>query len=388
MTQRLYYEDSHLAEFEAEVQSCEPDKNGWAVILNRTAFFPEGGGQPGDTGYLNSLQVKDTRERNGEVVHFTNAPIEPGSAVHGCLNWDVRFRRMQNHSGEHIVSGITHRRFGYSNVGFHMADGIVTIDFDGELTEKDVRSIEEEANRAVFENRRVVTHFPTPEELPGYAYRSKLDITENVRLVEIEGIDLCACCAPHVSQTGEVGLIHIISSMRHRGGMRLTMVCGFNTLDDLLSLDRNAGEISAMLSAPRLELAPAVERLKRELEKKDADCAALRRRLLEHRLEALPETDGVLCLFEQGMDAESIRSLVMAGLKKGADICAAFSGDDTNGYSYVMGSAKLDLRAMSKEINTALSGRGGGKPNMIQGSCAASRTIIEAYINGLSGPEK
>ena len=386
MTRRYYYEDSHMREFSARVTECLPDGNGFAVVLDGTAFFPEGGGQPGDTGWLNGIPVTDTREKNGRICHITELPFAPGTPVEGVLNWERRFRLMQNHSGEHVVSGIAHRLYGYDNVGFHMSGPVVTLDFNGELTDEQIDDLENRANAVVYANRRIRTFFPQPEVLESLNYRSKLNLTENVRLVEIEDCDLCACCAPHVKYTGEIGIIKLLSAMRHRGGMRLTMSCGANALEDYRQKQKEAEACSGLLSTPQTELAAAVERLKRELAETKAARDVLQRQLTEQKLTAMADTDGNLLLFEEGMQGNALRELVNAGMKKCGGICAGFSGSDETGYAYVIGSRSLNLRECTKALNTALNGRGGGSAEMLQGSCKAPRAVIEQVINGLNGP--
>ena len=213
MTERLYYSDSHLYKFTAKVTSCEAKGGGYCVTLDRSAFFPEGGGQRGDAGYIGGVRVIDTQEAAGEVFHIAEAPLAVGESFDCELCWDTRFSRMQSHSGEHVVSGIVHNLYGFDNVGFHMgADGMI-VDFSGFLSDDEIRDIELRANRVIWDNRRVTASFPEPDELKNIEYRSKLELTENVRIVEIEGVDLCACCAPHVSFTGEIGLIRILESI-------------------------------------------------------------------------------------------------------------------------------------------------------------------------------
>lgn len=378
MTEKLYYADSHIREFEAKVVSCEEYKDHFAVVLDKTAFFPEGGGQPGDTGKIGNFSVFDTHEKNGQVLHFSNERIEPGIKLHCEIDWDRRFSFMQNHSGEHIVSGITHKLFGYNNVGFHMSTGNVTIDFDGELSEAQLLEIENLANRAVWENVGVNTYFPSKEELQNYNYRSKLDLTDNVRLVEIEGYDLCACCAPHVNNTGEIGIIKFIDSMRHRGGMRITMVCGANALSDVREKYKNVSKISVLLSARQNETAAAVERMQTELESITSARNDLNRELLKYKISEIKPARNII-LFENGIDSNSARELVNAGVKLAENISACFFGDDNSGYNYIAASRSADMRAEAKLMNSALHGRGGGKDSMIQGNCIAKRAEIEAY---------
>ena len=383
MTERLYYADSHLQDFTARVTGCRPEGNGWAVTLDRTAFFPEGGGQPGDTGTLNGIPVTDTREKEGEILHFTPAPLAEGAPVSGALDWDRRVALMQNHSGEHIVSGTAHRLFGCDNVGFHMSGGEVTIDLSAELTQKQLDRLEEEANRVVFDNRAVRTYFPKPEILETLRYRSKREMTENVRLVEIEGCDLCACCAPHVNRTGEIGIIRLTGSMRHRGGMRLTAVCGINALEDYRRMCRAADEISALLSVPRTETARGVERQAEELERAKGETAGLRRRLLDMKIAGMTPEGGDLVLFEQGLTGDDLRRLADAGADRCAGVCAAFCGAD--GFQYAVASRHVDLKARAAEFNRLVSGRGGGSPSMIQGSCRASEDTIRAAVASVFG---
>lgn len=381
MTEKLYYIDSHTAEFDAKVISCKERKDGFAVVLDRTAFFPEGGGQLGDTGYLNDIRVFDTHEKNNVVSHFTKSALEVGSTVHGKIDWDRRFRFMQNHSGEHIVSGIINKLTGFNNVGFHLGDEVVTIDFDGEISAETLADVEYRANAAVYENKNINTYFPTSDELSNYNYRSKLDITENVRIVEVEGYDTCACCAPHVKKTGEIGIIKLLDTMRHRGGIRINMVCGFRALDDYNTKYSNIAAISASLSAKQHETAIAVERIKNEMSDLKLTVSTLRRELVKYKAAELKETDGNMCIFDSSMEPADLRGLVNVGVTKCGGVCAAFTGSDKDGYNYVIGSTSFDLRKASKEINAAIEGRGGGQMGMIQGSCKASRNTIEEYFS-------
>ena len=260
MTRKLYYEDSHLARFTARVLSCEPGKDCYEVVLDQTAFFPGGGGQLPDTGGMNMARVIGAKERGEDVVHFVTAPMAVGSVVECRLNWSQRLRRMQNHSGEHVLSGIIHSKFGYENTGFHMGEDFVTVDYSGELTAGQIYEIEREANLAVASNVPVRCWYPDKAELDALEYRSKKELQGAVRIVNVQGYDTCACCAPHVSHTGEIGMIKIYSWMRHRGGMRLTMLCGMDALDDYNARCANISSISGLLSAKPMEVASAAAR--------------------------------------------------------------------------------------------------------------------------------
>ncbi len=382
MTEKLYDQDSHLREFSASVISCVKAGDHWTVTLDRTAFFPEGGGQAADTGTLGGAKVLDVREESGEILHVMDAPLPEGEKVSGILDWEQRFRRMQNHSGEHLLSGLVHARYGYRNVGFHLGDGDVTVDFDGELTREQLDELETAVNKAIAENAAVRCWYPEKAELAALEYRSKLDLTENVRLVLIEGYDLCACCAPHVSRTGEIGSLHIMDFMRHRGGVRIHIVCGLDAMEDARERYQATLAISGLLSVPQLETPGAVRRVLGELEETKQALAEARRQLLQIKAASLTPTEGNLCLFEPELDMLSLRELVNAGMEKCGGICAAFAGGDRD-WKYIIGSRTADLRSMTKEINAAIGGRGGGRPEMIQGSCTASRREIEAYFLGM-----
>lgn len=380
MTEKLYYSDSHIKCFDAVVVSCARSDRGWAVLLDRTAFFPEGGGQSGDTGTLNGIKVLDTREEDGQPVHFLSSPLDPGAEVHGVLDWDARFRRMQNHSGEHIVSGLVYREYGYKNVGFHMGSEGVIIDFDGELDRAGLEHIEHLANIAVSENRTVKAWFPSPASLRRIKYRSKLELSENVRLVRIDGYDICACCAPHVKRSGEIGIIKLLDFSRHRGGTRLQMLCGFDALDDYRMRYASTAAVSAMLSAKQSQISDYVRSTLDELSQSKQENIRLMRLLLDNKIAALQPSPANICIFDNELDAVGLRELVNAGMKICGGVCAAFSGREGE-WRYIIGSAGVDLKKHAGAINAAISGRGGGRKEMIQGSACAAKTAIEEYFN-------
>ncbi len=380
MTEKLYYKDSHISEFEARVIECRRDKKGFAVILDRTAFFPEGGGQLPDTGFIAWAKVSDVQEIKGEILHYTDREIAEGSCVHCAIDYQQRLRRMQNHSGEHIVSGITHRLYGYNNVGFHMGQECMTIDFDGELEEKKIREIETLANEAVRDNLPVIATFPEPEELKNIDYRSKLELTHDVRIVTIEGVDCCACCAPHVARTGEVGIIKILEAERHRGGMRLSVVCGMDALDNYRLRQDSNSAISVLLSSKRDKTAEAVERLKNERDGYKERISLLSMELIKLKAESFGQTEGNICVFDDILDEVSLRELVNLLMEKCTGIAAAFSGSDEKGWRYIIGSKNIDLRKNAAAVNSGIGGRGGGKSEMIQGSAGESRENIERFV--------
>ncbi|MBQ9994328.1 MAG: hypothetical protein IJP17_06420 [Clostridia bacterium] len=380
MTIKLYDTDSHMRSFDATVLTCERDGERYAVILDRTAFFPEGGGQLADTGELGGAKVLDVQLRGESIVHYTDAPLEEGSAVCGCIDWAQRHRRMQNHSGEHIISGTINKLFGFNNVGFHMGTDDVTIDIDGELTREDLLRVEDIANRAIAENVPVTAVYPEADELAEIDYRCKFELTGDIRIVTIEGYDCCACCAPHVSRTGEIGMIKILDFMRYKGGVRIHILCGMDALDDYRRRYEHTAAISARLSAKQGEIVEAVARLENELSEQKQQINVLRSVIAGMMAQSLHETQGNMCAFGQMLDMDALRSVVNDALPRCGGVCAAFCGSDEEGYMYVIGSRNVALRAAAKEINATLRGKGGGRDEMIQGSVTASRREIEEYF--------
>ena len=383
MTEKLYYLDSHLFEFEATVLAAREEKRGWEIVLDRTAFFPEGGGQPADTGMIGRARVLDVHEREGEIRHLCDRELAPG--VYACaVDREKRLRRMQNHSGEHVFSGLTHQKYGAENVGFHMAADCMTIDFDKELSFEQLSEIEYEANLAVRANIPVRTFYPSPEELKVLEYRSKKELAGAVRIVEIAGIDRCACCAPHVRATGEIGAIKLLTAERHRGGVRLSLICGMDALDDYRRKQDSAAAISALLSAKRDEIAPAVERLLESEAKLKERASILGMRCAALRAEAIAPTEGNICLFDEGLSEAAARELVNRLTEKTGGVAALFLADGAGAWRYIIGSRRVDLRSAAKAINAGISGRGGGRPEMIQGSAAASEQEIASFFERLS----
>lgn len=380
MTEKLFYQDSHRSTFTAIVQEVRPSGNGYEIILDRTAFFPEGGGQSSDTGSLGGVSVSDVQEIDGKIIHYTDGPLVEGTEVEGCIDWTERFSKMQQHTGEHIVSGLIHKIYGYHNVGFHLGTDSVTLDFNGVVPKEKLHEIEQLANEAVAKNLPVQVLYPTDEELSKISYRSKIEIEGQVRIVVIDGYDVCACCAPHVKQTGEIGLIKLVGMQNYKGGVRISMLCGFRALEDYYQKEKNNREIAVMLSAKEYETAVEVERLQEELAMKKAKIAELERKFLEQKVETLDISGEIVCLFEE-TDSVMTRELVNLLLKKGAKMAAVFSGNEREGYRYVLGSRSLDVRENGKLLNEAFHGRGGGKPEMVQGTVQGKREEIEAFLN-------
>lgn len=383
MTEKLYDKDSYLKEFQATVVSCEQkNETTWRITLDKTVFFPEGGGQTGDSGWLNDVKVADTREKNGVIYHETKAPLEVGTKVAGKIDFAICFDKMQQHTGEHILSGIVCSTYNYNNVGFHLSSEITTLDFDGELSEEQVRELEIRVNQAIHENIPVQVKFPTKAELAEMDYRSKIEIEGQVRIVEIPGIDRCACCAPHVKTTAEVGLLKIQSCDRHRGGCRLTIVCGMRALKDYQQKQESVGKVSAALSAKPEKIGEAVEHLQEQQAKLREQLNHIQAMYLQEKLDKIHAEDQCICIFEEALDSIAMRNFVNGAMERCDGICGAFIGNDEKGYHYILGSKELDVREISKQLNAKFNGKGGGKPQMVQGSLnGTKKEILEEIEN-------
>lgn len=381
--EKIYYQDTHITEFEAVVKECRKEADGrFLILLDRTAFFPEEGGQGADRGSINGQKVLDVQIKGDEVRHYLESPIAEGSSVKGCVDWARRFDFMQQHTGEHIISGLVHAEFGYDNVGFHLGDEEVTLDFNGPLTLKELRKIELEANKAVWKNLPVLVSFPEPEILKTLSYRSKLELTENVRIVEIPGIDVCACCAPHVDSTGQIGLIKVTNVQSHRGGVRVNILCGERALKDYSLHQDSVSAISVLLSARQDIVADAVKRLKEENLQEKLRANGLQAQLLKLQADALPspeETENAV-LFTGELDNLALRNTVNELCERYRGYCAVFSGSEEGGYRFIIGSASLDCREMAKSLREHFGAKGGGTAPMVQGSVAASKDAISALF--------
>ena len=378
-TRKLYYEDSHMTAFTATVLSCEQTPKGYEVVLDATAFYPEGGGQAADTGTLNGVAVLDTREREETVVHLCEAALEVGTAVEGRIHAEPRLRRMQQHSGEHIVSGIIHRRYGYHNVGFHMGSDIITIDFDGVIPPEDLPSLEAEANRAVWQNLPVKCWYPSREELPQVSYRTKRALPWPVRIVEIPGFDSCACCGTHVQATGEIGLIKLFTVMGFRGGTRMEMACGESALKLLNQAYEQNRQVSQAFSARIQETGAAARRMNEVEAQLKYQVAGLQKRIFE-TIAAGFAGKGDVVHFEEALDSTAVRELADAIADACGGTAAVFSGSEEEGYAFCLVSRSGDLRQLGKDMTRALNGRGGGKPSFQQGRVQAAKTEIEAFF--------
>ena len=380
-TEKLYEENAFLTRFQGKVLSCVPGTKGYDVVLDRTAFYPEGGGQPYDTGTLGGVPVLEVHQKEGQAVHTCTAPLAVGEIVEGEIDWDRRFDLMQQHSGEHIVSGLAHARWGCDNVGFHLGSEVVTIDLNVELDEGQLGELEEAANRYLWQDRPAEITYPSPEELDRLDYRSKKELIGQVRIVTFPGADCCACCGTHVASAGQVGIIKLLSVQKFRQGVRIELVCGGRAVRYVNKILAQNHQVSNLLSAKPFETGAAVSRLLEEN-------ASLKSRILtleEKHFSALAAEyagAGDVVLFEPDLSPDALRRLCDQILHTCGGRCACFSGDEERGYQYAIGRLGADLRPFVKELNQALKGRGGGKPEFVQGALRASRSEIEAFLAG------
>lgn len=387
MTEKLYDTDSYLSEFECKVIDLYTDERYIYLILDRTAFFPEGGGQTCDKGWLENVNVENIQNLGGKIVHFVEnseenvKKFEKGLTLTGKIDMKKRFSDMQQHSGEHIFSGIVHKLYGYNNVGFHLGTEVVTLDFDGVLAEDDICKVENLVNKAVWDNLEIRILFPSDEELSKIQYRSKIEIEGQTRLVEIPGVDMCACCAPHVKRTGEIGVIEVVNYERYKGGTRVSILCGERALKDIRHKLNENRRVSVTTKAKQSDTGAAVERLLEENERLKYEIVGLNRRFLEAEAEKIEPTDKII-IFDSRLKDKLLSDFTLSLMDKASDFAACFCDEGEN-KRYCIVSKSLDLRPLSKQLNSAFSGRGGGRPEIIQGSITGSETEIREFFSKL-----
>ena len=378
MTRRLYETDSYCRRFTARVLSCEKTEKGYETILDQTAYFPEGGGQGCDLGSLGGALVIDVQLRGDEVMHWLDKPVPVDEEVEGELDFARRLRHMQNHSGEHLLSGLIHRHFGFENVGFHLGKE-VTADFDGLLSSEQLRRIENLANEAVYRNKPIMARTPSPEELEGLFYRSKAGIRGAVRLVEIEDYDRCACCAPHVRTTGEIGIIKITEHQKNKGGTRIFLKCGFDALADYQKKQEQIGLISNLLAAKQSEAAAAVQKLEEQVSALRYEITGLKRRLIGEKIACFSPESETTALFEPDLDIKELQLLADGLYRLHGGIRGAFSPQE-DGSRFVICGEEERLSSFFGRFRQACAVRGGGKKEMMQGTVTATREAIVAVF--------
>ena len=385
-TLKLYDENSYEKEFTATVQSCTVCGDFFKVVLDRTAFFPEAGGQIGDNGFFivdgKEIEVFDTQIVENVIEHYTKEEIKENTTITGKLDWIPRHTRMQNHTGEHIVSGIINRKYGFDNIGFHLGRDDITCDYNGALTWEQVKEIEVLSNEAVFEGHEITTWYPDPADLSKYEYRAKLDLTEGVRLVKIDGVDLCACCAPHVKNTAEVGLIKIVNIEKSHGGTRLHLRCGRTALTDYDEKQVQVLKVQDLLSARQYEVGDCVEQLQKANKHLEWERARMSEKVALASLQSIEKQNGNLVMELDGADTDALLAFANGGREKVSGLFVALTKSG-EGFRYMItsGDSNIKLSQMAKEINAALNGRGGGKDDMIQGMFNTDLDSITKYFS-------
>ncbi len=383
---KLYYDDSHLKTFSATVTGCTQVNKGWEITLDATAFYPEGGGQPCDVGTLGGSAVLDVQEKDARILHLCDKPLAIGTTVTGTIDWERRFDFMQQHSGEHMVSGVIHALYGYHNVGFHMGAEVVTIDFDGFVPPEDLAKIEREVNSAIWENFSVRCFYATEEDLKTLPYRRKKDLLPPVRLVEFPGIDLCACCGTQVKATGEIGLVKLLSCVKFHEGVRIEMVCGRRALKLLDKVYTQNRQVSQLFSAKILETGEAAKRTKDALGAEKLRTAALEKRLFDHIAQSYAG-QALAVHFEEALSPVENRILCDT-IAERCKIAVTLSGTDKTGYSLCIISKSGDAKALGQQVMAHFSGNGGGKREAFQGNLPATREEIQKFFRQIYENEK
>lgn len=378
MTEKLYDKDSFLNEFTAAVLDCYEKADGYLTVLDKTAFFPEGGGQPSDIGFLDDARVYDVQIDEGVIYHYTTKVFQKGQTVTGKVNFERRFDFMQQHSAEHIVSGIAHSLYGCENVGFHLSEDIVTLDFDKYLTEEQLLEIEKIANQRVYQNAAFNCYYPDGETLKNLIYRSKKELEGAVRIVEIENTDMCACCAPHVKTSGQIGLIKLLDTEKLRGGIRIELKAGNRALADYNEKYQNIRKISLLLATAQNETALGVERLLNTVSEQKAEITALKQEKIKAKVRSFKAEKDVTATFEENFSVKDLQTLADALHKAHGGIRAVFS-ENENGFAFSACGENLDdFFANFKKV---FSVKGGGRNGMVQGNVQASKAEIEKFFS-------
>ena len=383
-TEKLYYTDPFLTTFTAKVLSCEAGKGGYLVTLDRTAFYPEGGGQPADHGTLGGIAVTDVHEKDGVVIHTVEKAVEIGENVTGSIDWARRFDHMQQHSGEHILSGILCHNYHCDNVGFHLGADTVTIDYNTDISWEEALAAEYQANQVIWADAPVEITYPSPAELEQLDYRSKKALTGKVRIVTFPEADCCACCGTHVLRAGQVGIIKVLSCQKFRSGVRMEILCGERAWRYLSGTYDQAHAVGQHLSVKPLEAAAAVERLTEELTAAKARMAELEGEVFSHKAHAYCGKGDVV-LVEPPLRPDGVRRLADAVARECGGLAAVFAGEDGR-YNYALVRADgADIAPLVKSMNAALTGRGGGRSGFAQGSVQADADTIHAFFNNFAG---
>lgn len=379
MTKKLYYLDAYMTSFTGKVLSCEETKKGIEVILDQTAFYPEGGGQPADMGTLGEAKVSDVFIKDEVIYHVVDKALEVGTEVEGIIDFERRFDFMQQHSGEHIFSGLVNAEYGYNNVGFHLSGDYMTCDFDGELTKEQIQELEILANESVYKNLAIDCTIYNDQEIKEKPYRSKLDLVGDVRLVTVPNYDTCACCGTHVKATGEIGMIKCVNVERHRGGTRVTMLCGKRALKDVQQRQDILAEVSRMLSAKPEVITTNLGKVQEELAEMKQRVVSLTNERMELKsVRYLETTEPAICIYEKDLVGDALRRFCLMLIEKTDKKVLILAGEGEN-IKYALASKEGDIRPLNKLLTNQFNGKGGGKSELCQGNLMGNVEEIQAY---------
>ncbi len=383
-TVALYDNDSFARDFTAKVISCDEavinDKKVYKTVLDQTLFFPEQGGQTSDIGKLDEHEIFDVQIENDVIFHYSNVGFLIGEEVHGVIDWNHRFNNMQQHTGEHIFTGIAHNIYGADNVGFHLSDNTVTLDLNIDLSEEQVSNVERMANELIAKDVAVKAYYPNQELLGAIAYRSKKAIDGPVRLVEIEGTDLCACCAPHVKTTGQVGLLKVVSFQKYKGGTRIYILCGIRALEDYNRRMKILSSAYQLLNCKEDEVPEKISGIMDDNKQLKYRISEIKSGIIMEQIQRYPYDLNDVTIFTEDLDAKTMRDGVNALVEKHSGLCSIFSGNDEDGYNFVIGSQTRDCAAITAGLRELLGAKGGGSKQMAQGSVSCTRADIERTL--------
>ena len=379
-TIKLYDSEPYAAEFSAKVISCEKINNTYGVVLDRTLFFPEEGGQACDVGEINGIKVEKVEIKNGVVTHLMPSEFTPESKVNGKIDFLFRYRNMQNHSGEHIFSGLVNKTLGFNNVGFHLGSTDMTMDYDGELTSAQIEELEDKVNDVIYENIDIIAKYYDSAQLEDILYRSKLSLTEDVRIVTIGKYDTCACCAPHVARTGEIGIFKVTDFYRYKGGTRVHALCGVDALKDYRQKHNMAKQLTALLSSKPEDTVCSVQHLMGENSRLSADISAVTRKYCLKLAQDIPQDSEKAVIFEDDISRSGMQIIANAAMQK-AKWCAVFSRTSKNTFSFVIASEVFSAKDILASLSKNLGAKGGGNDKMVQGTVVSSKKEIEQILH-------
>ena len=365
-TIKLYDRDAYAIEFEADIISCEPNKaddKQFDIILNQTLFFPEEGGQSPDMGILGGYKVVDVQIKNGVITHTVD--ISAGDCCEA-----------EKETGKQI----TGNEFEPENVGFHLSDSVVTMDFSGVISPEDIAEVEHEVNVAISKNIPIEVTYPSRDELAQLEYRSKIEIEGQVRIVTVPGYDVCACCAPHVKRTGEIGMLKVMNYQNYKGGVRISILCGFRALEAFRQKCDIISELMGIFTTNQEAIVDNVTKLKAVNQSLKSELGTAKSALLDYKVAELPADTDNAVLFEDGIDTNTARNCVNGLVEKYSGFSAFFTGNDEAGYSFIIGSKNADCNTVAAALRNKLGARGGGKPVMVQGSVKAAKSEIEEVL--------